>query len=482
LNTQTQTAQTGPTPQRASLALELAAAAFAVWQLSPVQPNKAGSKALNANVVNGRRLPEGLKLAAARFELPPESLGAVQDMAYLTTRQLGMLRAITQLLCSRPPMPFVGAFLQTVLAQLIQGLRAQAIVVDQAVKACKLVPELKAMDGFINAVLRQFLREREAVLKQATNASVEARFNFQPWWIESISQTYGDEQAHAMMQVAQTGAPMTLRINRRWGTASQYAALVREQLGIDSVATENGLNGLILERAVDVNRLPGFDQGWASVQDLSAQLAATLLDVQAGQSVLDACAAPGGKTTHLLEYEPHTILALDSDPARLDRVYSNLKRYQSWGSDSVQVETEDASLSGCVGGVFDRILVDAPCTASGIVRRQPDVRWLRRRGDIATLAATQRQILQALWPALKPGGKLLYATCSVFAAENESVVRSFADRTANATWLDLSAIGVIADNPWARAQGRAKGIQLLPCDRANWQHDGFYLALLEKTL
>jgi 16S rRNA (cytosine967-C5)-methyltransferase len=273
-----------------------------------------------------------------------------------------------------------------------------------------------------------------------------------------------------LLAQAQTPAPMTLRVNRRSTTVPEVQAAL---LALGVTATPVGASGLQLHKALPVQHLPGFLQGQVSVQDAAAQVAAPLLmqglDLTRPWRVLDACAAPGGKTGHLLEMSPHAqVLALDVDAQRCERIHQNLERLKV----RAEVCAADAAQPGqwWDGQPFDAILLDAPCTASGIVRRHPDVRWLRRPEDSAQLAQTQAQLLKVLWPLLKPGGRLLYCTCSVFKAEGDGVVDSFLQRNTDAQFC-ASPRHLI---PGVVAAGLPVG------DNALGEHDGFYYALLEK--
>jgi len=248
-----------------------------------------------------------------------------------------------------------------------------------------------------------------------------------------------------------------LRVNRRRLNAAQYLAKLGER-GIKGEPV--GAQAILLERPVSIESLPGFGAGEVSVQDAGAQLAAPLLDVRPGMRVLDACAAPGGKAGHILELADCALTALDSDPARAPRISDNLARLGF----SARVVCADCSAPAgwWDGAPFERILLDAPCTASGVVKRHPDIKWLRRESDIARLAATQSRMLDALWQQLAPGGKLLYATCSVFPQENAQTIESFLARTNGVRRLPVAG---------------TEGGQLLP----DAQQDGFFYALLEKT-
>ena len=456
----------------------------------------------------GRALPAALDAVLAeadrREPLSDASRAAIRDMAHEATRRLGLVDALARVLNRRPPASSLAALQAVALSQLVEPLRAEAVIVDQAVAAVgQMLPGNTGAAGFLNATLRRFLREREPMLA-AARKSPTARWNYPAWWIETLRRDH-PAQWQAILEAGNAPPPMTLRVNRRRGSADAYLARLAEagivarrpaagaQSGTPqsetrdsetpqpaaaaasqrgsppSAAPRFGEQAVVLERPMPVAALPGWNDGDVSVQDAGAQLAAPLLEPADGERVLDACAAPGGKTTHLLELADCELLALDIDEARLAPVRENLARL----GQQADVRAGDASCpqDWWDGRPFDRILVDAPCTASGIVRRHPDVRWLRRRGDIATLAARQAAILEALWPLLRPGGRLLYASCSVFAEENESVVSAFLGRQPTALRLPIRARIGDVERPIA---------QLLPSDTPMNEHDGFFYALLEK--
>jgi 16S rRNA (cytosine967-C5)-methyltransferase len=416
----------------------------------------------------GRALPAALDAALAsagkRGPLPDASRAAVRDMAHQAARSLGLVEALAARLNRRPPAARLAALQAVALAQLIEPIRAEAVIVDQAVEAARAAPDTAPAAGFLNATLRRFLRERESLLAAAREDPV-ARWNHPRWWIELLQHDHPSGW-QSVLEAAEAPPPMTLRVNRRRATPEQYLARLAEA-GIG--ARQVGEQALTLDKAVAVEALPGWADGAVSVQDAGAQLAAPLLAPAPGERVLDACAGPGGKTTHLLELADCDLIALDVDESRLAPVRENLARL---GQQARIVEGDARRPEAWWDGQpFDRILVDAPCTASGIVRRHPDIRWLRRRRDIATLSARQSEILAGLWPLLKPGGKLLYATCSVFASENEAVVAGFLATHADARRLPLRARIGGADETIA---------QLLPTSGPLRDHDGFFYALLEK--
>lgn len=429
----------------------------------------AAAEALG-DLLAGHRLPDALDARTA--SLPPGSRAPARDMAYHAVRRLGRLQALAALLNTRRPMPRMAALQLVALAQLLDPIRPAAIVVDQAVAAGRSLARgpSSGAAGFLNATLRRFGRERDALLA-ATDADPVARHDYPAWWLDRLREAWGPDWE----EIARAGnvqAPMVLRVNRRRGDPESVARRLLEA-GLPSRRV--GPVALALERAVPVGAIPGFAEGAVSVQDAGAQMAAPLLDVRDGQHVLDACAAPGGKAAHLLELADLDLLALDVDPARCARVDAGLRRLGlPVGAGRAEVRAADALRPDTWwdGRPFDRILLDAPCSASGIVRRHPDVRWLRRRGDLATLVQQQERMLEALWPLLGPGGKLLYVTCSVFPDEGEAVVERFAASRVDCARLPLD---------WTWPDGSREVIsQLLPRSGAIREHDGFFHACLTK--
>lgn len=407
---------------------------------------------------NGRNLNQALDEALRdKAAWAPAQRAALQDLSYGTLRFYGQLQAVlSQLLRKSPADERVRFLLLVALYQLQYGKSAQHAVVDHAVRAAQtLNPRIS---GLANAILRNFLRNRDALLEQAAQHE-EGKYSYPQWWIDELRAQYGERSA-AILEAGNQHPPMTLRVNRRHGTAADYLAQLAQQ-NLSARLIEPG--ALQLDKPVAVDKLPGFFDGMVSVQDAGAQYAARLLDVHAGMRVLDACAAPGGKTAHILEGVQAGMVAVDKDEKRLQRVAGNLKRLkldaQLLAGDAAQPE------AWWDGRPFERILADVPCSASGVVRRHPDIKWLRRRTDIAGFAAQQLNILRALWRLLAQDGKLLYVTCSVFQQENEQVIAAFLAQQPDARRLPV----VLPEN----SEG-----QLLP----NEQHDGFFYALLQKQM
>lgn len=401
-----------------------------------------------AQVRAGRSLADAL----AGLEAGSSLRSAVQDLAYGTLRNLGLLDALLAQLLRKPAKPALHALLLAALYQLRARPHTSHTTVDQAVRAVsRLEPAAK---GLANAVLRNYLREADALVARC--GSDTAHYSYPQWWIDRARAAW-PQNWESVLNAGNLHPPMTLRVNRRRLTAEQYLAKLGER-GINGELI--GAQAILIERPVPIESLPGFGAGEVSVQDAGAQLAAPLLDVRPGMRVLDACAAPGGKAGHILELADCALTALDNDPARLPRISDNLTRL---GLSARVVRGDCASPASWSDGVpFERILLDAPCTASGVVKRHPDIKWLRRESDIAALATIQSRMLDALWQQLAPGGKLLYATCSVFPQENAQTIESFLARSDGARRLPLAGL---------------EGGQLLPDAR----HDGFFYALLEKN-
>jgi 16S rRNA (cytosine967-C5)-methyltransferase len=406
------------------------------------------------SVLQGRNLTQVLAESLRQHsEFPPQQRGALQDLCYGTLRHYGTLSFVLDKLMQRPSRDdMLRQLLLVALYQLEFSKVGQHVVVDQAVRAGKILNA--AAGGLVNAVLRNFQRKRETLL-EAANHNDESRYSYPQWWIAAVKKQYG-EQAHAILEAGNQHPPMTLRSNARKTSAQDYLTLLTLQ---DIAARLVEPDALILERPIGVERLPKFTEGWVSVQDAGAQYATLLLDVQDGMRVLDACAAPGGKSAHLLETADIELVALDKDEQRLVRVSENLQRLQL----KAEVVCGDAASPDVWwdGKTFQRILADVPCSASGVVRRHPDIKWLRRPADIESFARQQAQILEALWPLLAINGKLLYATCSIFARENQQVIDAFLQHHPEAVQESIAPL---------------KHGQLLPDE----QHDGFFYALLHK--
>ena len=417
-----------------------------------------GAASAVARVRGGSALPQALAGVFAAYDATAQARGAIQDVAYRTMRQLGRSETLLGLMTSKAPEPpMLGALLCAAISLLDSPEGEPApyeafTVVDQAVTAAAAHPDFAHAKAMVNAVLRRFLRERAALVEQALREPL-ARFNYPQWWIDAMRAAY-PANWEAVLAAGNVHPPLTLRVNARKTDVGAYlqtlgdAGLQAEQVGPRAVR---------LAQAINVAQIPGFADGLVSVQDASAQLAAPLLDLHDGMRVLDACAAPGGKSGHILETATVQLTSVDSDPARLARVGDNLGRL---GLEATLLAADAGASDWWDGRQYDRILADVPCTASGIVRRHPDIRWLRRKSDTSQLATLSSKILDNLWQMLLPDGKLLFVTCSLWPQESEAQAAAFAARH---DAVRLAAPG-----------------QLLPLGGAGQDHDGLFYALFQK--
>jgi 16S rRNA (cytosine967-C5)-methyltransferase len=406
-----------------------------------------------ARVAGGASLAGEFERVAEEGRETPRA--ALLDLTHGTLRRYGRVQKIVGHLSRRESSdPLLQALLWCSLYALESGRYAEYTVVDQAVRACGLLEKWNAK-GYVNAVLRGALRDA-AVLEARIAADPPAHYQHPQWWIDLLRSAY-PTRYEDVLAAGNSHPPMALRVNRRRVGVAEYEARLAAE-GI--VARRLAGDALLLERALPAERVPGFAAGDVSVQDAGAQRAAHCLDLADGQRVLDACAAPGGKAAHILETAAVALTAIDADPARAARVGRNLERL---GLAAHAIAAADCrSPDQWWDHVpFDRILADVPCSASGVARRHPDIKWLRRAQDLPAFAARQAAILDALWQVLGPGGKLLYVTCSVFSLENEAVVGEFVARAPRARRLELP-------------DGRPA--QCLP----SAEHDGFFYALIEK--
>lgn len=425
---------------------------------------------------------QGRSLTDALVQVPASVRPGVQALAFHALRHWGQARALTEALAQRPPSPPVRALLGVALTLLLPAaqeagnVRYEAhTVVDQAVQALSQWRVPAATAGFLNACLRRFLREQPELLERVM-VDMEARWNHPFWWVQRVRRDH-PQHWQALLQANNLPAPMVLRVNRRKRSREDY---LRDLAAAGVPALPVGDDGVELLHAQPVERLPGWADGQVSVQDGAAQCAAPLLldgaDLPAGARVLDACAAPGGKTAHLLERADLDVWALDVDAARCGRIHENLQRLGL----TAQVKAADAGRpqDWWDGQAFDAILLDAPCTASGIVRRHPDVRWLRRPDDVKQLAEQQKRLLEALWPLLRPGGRLLYCTCSVFKSEGDEQIRAFLSRHTDAHVLPAPGhllTGQTVQESDTDSASPAMG------DNPSRGTDGFFYALLHKS-
>lgn len=393
----------------------------------------------------------------------------IQALAFGAVRWHHRHQAILAELLNRPLRNrdrILEALLSVGLYQLNDPTQPDYAAVSTTVGATRLLGQPRAA-GLVNAALRRYQREAPLILARVME-SAEARYAHPAWLISLLQQDWPGCWAE-LLDANQQQPPLWLRVNRMRGSVSDYAAQLRDELGLAAATLPGAPQALKLETAVAASKLPGFADGLVTIQDAASQLAAGLLDPQPGMRVLDACAAPGGKSTHLLEHAGGEIelTALDVSAERLQLVAGNLARLGL----KAQLLAGDATAPDTWwdGRLFDRILVDAPCSATGVIRRHPDIKFLRRATDIPALAARQAQMLDKLWPLLRPGGQLLYSTCSLFRAENSAVVSSFLN-----THRDVRELPLPDELPGATL-GEGPGRQLMPGPADT---DGFYYALM----
>jgi len=408
----------------------------------------AASNAI-AGVLSGANLNAGLEAIGSR-----DLRAAAQDLCFKALRGYGVVDAILDRLLERPlAEPVMRGLLFAALGELLDRPKSAYVVVHQAVEASAMIGQPRAK-GLVNAVLRNFLR-RNAQMRQEIEQTETGRYHHPVWWIRRVREAYPGRWEQTL-RAADGHPPMTLRVNERRTAAESYMRkLAQAHVG----ARFLGGTAVLLERPRRVDLVPGFAEGDVSVQDKGAQVAAPLLAAESGMRVLDACAAPGGKAAHILELADCDLLCVDIAPNRATRIEENLSRLCLAATVCVGDATQPQTFWD--GRPFDRILLDVPCSGSGVVRRHPDILWLRRETDIRRFAATQSIMLEALWPLLNPGGTLLYATCSVFPEENGLQIRSFLDRHPDALAVPIAGI---------------EDGQILPGDDT----DGFYYALLRK--
>ena len=413
-------------------------------------------------IKEGQSLTQALESALTKIDSHKDR-AFIQALCYGVLRDYFGLEFILQQLTKKPFRNKDQDIKVLLLTGLFQ-LRSMRVKPHAAVSETVSATKKSWARSVVNGVLRQFQRQQNA-LEERLQQSETARFSHPEWLIRQIKHSW-PESFESVLQENNCPAPMVLRVNQAKISRSDYLQLLDEQQISAQAFTVNDV-GVILHEAVSVDFLPGFSEGLVSVQDGAAQLAAELLDVQKGNQVLDMCAAPGGKTAAILEREPQIdLLALDIDEKRLQKVRDNLERLQL---------TADCLLADASSGqdwadnrLFDRILLDAPCSALGVIRRHPDIKLLRRESDIEALTGIQAQMLTQAWKRLKPGGVLLYATCSLLKQENEQQIVRFLEQHKDAEELPITAL-------WG--QPCPVGRQILPGDN---QMDGFYYARLAK--
>lgn len=426
-------------------------------------PRAEASRAIAA-VMAGRSLDDALARAAAQATTP-QNLSLTKAIAYGVVREHRLLSNLLSRLLERPLRnePEINALMLAGLYQLRSMRVAPHAAVSETVSAASALGKPK-LHALVNAVLRRYQREREALDRLLPDAP-EVQFSYPDWLAQRIAADWG-AQAQAVLEAGHAQGPLTLRVNRQRGSREHYLRKL-DAAGIGARAVEHASDAVMLDSALGVEDIPGFAAGDVSVQDAAAQLAVELLEANGDLRVLDACAAPGGKTAHLLERAPGLyVMATDIDALRLRRVEDTLARLHL----KARVMPGDAAqpLHWWDGNPFDRILLDAPCSGTGVIRRHPDIKWLRRDTDIAKLAATQKGLLHALWPLLARGGTLVYATCSILKAEGEDVIKHFLITHADAKLLPIEA-------EWGEAC--SVGRRIAP----GGAFDGFYYAKLRRN-
>lgn len=416
--------------------------------MSMADAQKLASKSIG-EVLRGRNLNDALtQFLIQKPALSVADKGTLLDLSHGTLRQLNYLRAILQQMLNQKPVLDIECLLLVALYQLQFSRNAAHAVVYEAVNYAGHLHQGR-YQKLVNAILRRFQRERDKLI-QVISKQDDIRYNLPSWWVNYLKRHY-PQHWHNIIKAFSQHPPMTLRVNRRHTDAAHYL----EQL------QANGMSGqildshsIMLDKPIPVSALPEFHTGWVSVQDYGAQKAIPLLNPRHGERILDACAAPGGKTGHMLEWADCHVTALDIDAERLTRVKENLDRLNL----SAQLYCADAQDldSWYDNKPFDAILADVPCTASGILKRHPDIRWLRQPKDGQNTARQQKTLLDNLWQVLKPGGRMLLATCSIFVEENQQQLTHFLNRHSD-------------------ARSRQSHV-LLP----NYQQDGFFYALIDK--
>jgi 16S rRNA (cytosine967-C5)-methyltransferase len=407
-------------------------------------------------VLRGRSLDDAL---------PATADGFTRALSYGVLRHRSRLEALLAPLTERPLK--TGTELHALVLggiyQLLSMDIAAHAALNETVNACEALEQPRAK-GLVNALLRRVQREQEALLA-ALPKDFATRYSYPEWMVRTLREDWGP-RCEAVLAAGNEPGPMTLRVNRRQHSREDYLARLRAE-GLDATPIDGLADALQLLSPVAVDRLPGFADGAVSVQDGAAQLAADLLDLQPGQTVLDACAAPGGKSAHLLECADVRLTCVDSDPSRLGMVQKTLSRL---GLEARLALADAADVRRWHDGQtrFDRILIDAPCSGTGVIRRHPDIKWLRRETDLPPLALTQRRLLDRLWPLLAPGGVLVYATCSILKAEGDDIIGAFLERQTEAK---LTAI------PLPLGLAARYGLRIPP----GGHFDGFYYARLRKS-
>ncbi len=420
------------------------------------------AKVLTSVIRDGQSLTAALNNTLGVVESDKDR-AFIQALCYGVCRNFHRLDYILSQMLDKPLKDLDVKALALIGLYQLKFMRVKShAAVSETVLAARKKPWAKAL---INALLRSYLRGQEGFEQKADNVK-SALVSHPDWLIQQIEQDW-PMQAQQIFEQNNEQPPMALRVNLANISQDQYLQKLREQ-GIEAEAVSFCSSAILLNKPTVVDVLPGFNEGWVSVQDTAAQLAAELLDVQIGHRVLDVCAAPGGKAAHILEHQPKVreLVAVDIDKLRLQRVNDNLQRLKL----SAKLIVGDASKpeDWWDGQLFDRILLDVPCSALGVIRRHPDIKLLRRAEDINTLQVLQQRIMTAVWPLLAPGGIMLYATCSILKQENERQIEIFLATNANAIEVPINA-------DWGLV--RRYGRQILTGESVM---DGFYYALIRK--
>lgn len=432
------------------------------------------AKCCYAVIDQGRSLNDELPKQQAKLEL--KDRGLLQEICYGVLRFLPELEHEVRQLMQKPLTGKQRVFHFLMLVGIYQ-LRYMRIPDHAAVSetvAATAALKNKQMKALVNGVLRNFQRATESSSNVSNEKLPDAiKYNHPGWFIKKLQTGY-PEQWQDILQANQQKPPMWLRVNSQHNTSESYQTLLTAA-DIEFSRVEPLSKAIALTRPVDVNKLPGFEQGLVSIQDAAAQQAARLLDCQKGDHVLDCCAAPGGKTCHILELTPDiaAMTAIDIEESRLGRVKENLTRLNL----TAQVIAADAAKPEMWWDeqLFDRILLDAPCSGTGVIRRHPDIKWLRKASDIEALTLLQQQILKNIWRLLKPGGTLVYATCSVLPEENSQQVKHFLEQNTDAQLVPI-------ENVSPETNSQTIGWQILPQQSNESSMDGFYYAKLTKTI
>lgn len=431
----------------------------------PAKPLRVVAAKILERVISGQSLTRQLELQGG--DVAPNEKAILAEIVYGSCRWYHRLDAVLAVLLKKPLRArdlVIHSLLITGLYQL-QFMRVKPhAVVAETVNAVRQLKK-PALAGLVNGVLRSFQRDGESILAELDKDPV-TRYSLPPWLLGKLKKHWPDHWQTVVSALLEA-PPLTLRVNRRVSDAARYQQRL-QQAGMSGYLLDGVASALVLEQPVGVDRLPGFADGDVSVQDGGAQLAALLLDVRDGEEVLDACAAPGGKTGHLLEQGEIALTAMDEDEARLERVRQNLERLKL----DARVLAGDAAdaTEQWADRHYDAILLDVPCSATGVIRRHPDIKLLRQPEDIGRLAQLQQRILENAWATLKPGGRLLYVTCSLMPEENDVQVANFIKKHNNARVMKI--------NPGVEHVTCNHGIQLLP---GLAQTDGFYYALLGRA-